>query len=127
MLGIAMFAWVSWPQVALAAQPLKQLPEDVVSFSLAWVALPQAVVEVTKEHGPLAGASWGLVKGSSEVVGRVLDLVDEDSSFERTTQLPRPQDASAQGNEARSPAWLNVNEIESRQARREPALLRYTF
>lgn len=120
-------ALVSLPQVGFAEQPLTQLPDDVASFSLAWVALPQAVIEVTKGQGPLAGVSWGVIKGSSEVVGRILNLVDENPSFARTIQTPRSQGVVAYGDEARSPAWLNVDHGESRQARHEPALLRYTF
>lgn len=111
-LGIAALAVASGPQAAFAEQPLKQLPEDVVSFSLAWVALPQAMVEVTKDDGPLAGASWGIIKGSSAAVERVTGLMDGET---------------ANGNERPSPAWLNLNNAGSRQSRHEPALLRYTF
>ena len=118
VLGITVLAAVSLPQAAFTEQPLKQLPEDAVSFSLAWVALPQAVVEVTKEHGPLAGASWGVIKGSSEIVERVVSLTD---------QAPSGQYVSTHGGEARSPAWLNLRDQESHQVRHEPALLRYTF
>jgi hypothetical protein len=116
-LGIAALAVASGPQVAFAEQPLKRLPEDVVSFSLAWVALPQTMVDITKEHGPLAGASWGVVKGSLEAAARIVNLMDEAPSATR----PR------QSKTNRSPAWLNIDSSPSRGARREPALLRYTF
>lgn len=111
-LGIAALAAISLSQVGLAEQPLKQLPEDVVSFSLAWVALPQAMVEVTKDDGPLAGASWGVIKGSSAVVERVMGLMDGKT---------------ADRDEHPSPAWLNLTNAGSRQSRHESALLRYTF
>jgi hypothetical protein len=116
-LGLAALAVASGPQVGFAEQPLKRLPEDVVSFSFAWVALPQAMAEVTEDHGPLAGASWGVVKGSSEAVARIVNLVDEEPSASR---VPR-------GETDRSPAWLNIDNGRSRSTRREPALLRYTF
>lgn len=111
-LGVAAVAAISLPQVGLAEQPLKQLPDDVVSFSLAWVALPQTMVEVGKDDGPLAGASWGVVKGSSAVVERVTGLMDGETA----DRDARP-----------SAAWLNLNNAGSRQSRHEPALLRYTF
>lgn len=117
-LGIAALAVASGPPAGFTEQPLTQLPEDVVSFSFAWAALPQAVVEVTKDYGPLAGVSWGVLKGSSEAVGRVVNLMD---------QAPSGQHVLAHGGEARSPAWLNLRGRASRQARHEPALLRYTF
>lgn len=111
-LGIAALTAISLAQAGFAEQPLEQLPEDVVSFSLARVALPQMMVEVTKDHGPLAGASWGVIKGSSAVVERVTGLMDGET---------------ADRDERHSPAWLNLNNAGSRQPRHEPALLRYTF
>lgn len=121
--GVAALATVMLSQAGFAEQPLKRLPEDVVSFSLAWVALPQAMAEVTKEHGPLAGASWGILKGSSEAVGRVVNLLDASPAAERLAQARAEQDALA----ASSPSWLNLGDGGSRRAHHEPALLRYTF
>lgn len=117
MLGVTVLASVGLPQVGLAEQPLEQLPKDVASFSLAWVALPQTMAEVTKDHGPLVGASWGVVKGSSEAAARIVNLMDEAPSAIR----PRQSETD------RSPAWLNIDNSRSRRMRREPALLRYTF
>mgnify|MGYP001599064023 CR=1 FL=1 len=116
-LGIAALAVASGSQAGFAEQPLKRLPEDVVSFSFAWVALPQTMAEVTKDHGPLVGASWGVVKGSSEAVERIANLVDQEPAASRA-----PRDETG-----RSPAWLNIDNSRSRSTRREPALLRYTF
>ena len=116
-LGIAALAVGSGSQAVFAEQPLKRLPEDVVSLSFAWVALPQTMAEVTKDHGPLAGASWGVVKGSSEAAARVVNLMDEAPSATRPHQ--RETD--------RSPVWLNLDNGHSRSTRHKPALLRYTF
>lgn len=126
-LGIAVIAGVSLPQVGFAEQPLKQLPDDVASFSLAWVALPQTMVEVAKDHGPLAGASWGVVKGTSEVAGRVLNLMDESLAFEHRAQTESDQNLLAHDDGAPLPAWLNMDNGESRKVQHKPALLRYTF
>lgn len=121
--GVAALAAISLAQVGFAEQPLKQLPEDAVSFSLAWVALPQSMVEMTKDHGPVAGVSWGVLKGSSEAVGRVVNLLDASPASERRAQARAEQDAFATS----SPSWLNLDDGRSRKARHEPALLRYTF
>lgn len=126
-LGVTVLAVMGLPQVGFAEQPLEQLPEDVASFSLAWVALPQSVAEVTKDHGPLAGASWGVIKGSSEVMGRVVNLMDASPASERRAQARSEQDARAHRATTSSPAWLNLRDRGSRQARHEPAFLRYTF
>jgi len=113
----AAFVTASLAQVGFAEQPVERLPKDVVSFSLAWVALPQTMAEVTKDYGPLVGASWGVVKGSSEAAARIVNLMDEAPSATR----PRQSETD------RSPAWLNIENGRSRRMRREPALLRYTF
>ena len=97
-----------------------------MSVSFAWVALPQAVVEVTKDHGPLAGISWGLIKGSSEVVARVMSLVEKEPSFEGTTQTPPSQDVFAHRDDGRL-SWLNLQDGGAREVHREPVLLHYTF
>lgn len=122
-LGVAVLVGMGLPQVGFAEQPLKQLPEDVMSVSLAWVALPQAVVEVTKDRGPLAGASWGVLKGSSEAVGRVVNLLDASPAAERRSRDQVERHASA----VSSPGWLGLDDGGSRRAHQEPALLRYTF
>ncbi len=121
--GITLAVLTNLPRAGFAEQPLKQLPEDVVSFSLAWVALPEAMVGVTKDQGPLAGVSFGLGKGSSDLVGKVLNLMDTGPSFGRQA---RPA-VFPYGEEARSPTWLNVHNSGARRARHEPVLLRYTF
>lgn len=127
VLGVATVAAVSLSQVGFAEQSLEQLPKDVISFSLVWVALPQTMAEVTKDHGPLAGVSWGVVKGTGDVAGRVMDLLDEGPASERRAQALAGRRNAALGGERRSPEWLNVRRGGSPQARHEPAFLRYTF
>lgn len=120
--GMVVLATIALTQAAFAEQPLKQLPRDVTSVALAWTELPQAMVEVTHDDGPLAGMSWGLLKGSSEAVGRVVSLLDQGPASER---LVPP--GSVRIEPRRSPAWLNAGEWGTRHAQREPVLLRYTF
>ena len=117
LVALVVLSAVSRVQTGFAEQPVERLPKDVVSFSLAWVALTQAMAEVTKDHGPLVGASWGVVKGSSEAAARIVHLMDEAPSATR----PRQRETD------RSPAWLNIDNGRSRRMRREPTLLRYTF
>lgn len=112
---VVALAALSLPQVGFAEQPLSQLPKDAVSVSFAWVALPQHMLEVTKDHGPLAGLSVGFLEGSSAAVGRVLSVIDRDAPPDRR-------------DEPQAPAWLNLPRETLRQtSHREPALLRYTF
>lgn len=101
-LGIGMALAISAAPAGFAERPVEQLPKDVSVFSFAWVALPETMAEVAQDHGPLAGASWGVVKGSSAVVERVVGLTD-------------PED------------WLNQEAPGTRQSHRDSPLLRYTF
>jgi len=116
---------VGAPTARAETKPLQHLPADVASVSLAWVALPQAMAEVTQEQGLFAGLSWGALKGSSDAVRRVLRVVDQDSSRPRPTP-----DSGGQGflQEDRRLAWLNPPLEDARgTSRQEPAWLRYAF
>lgn len=110
-----------------AEQPLTQLPDDVASLSFAWVALPQTMAEVTEEQGPLAGVTWGLVKGSSDVMERVVSLTDSNASFERSTQTRPPQTVPLSNATDQLSAWMNGNDGSSHQPHQESAWLRYAF
>lgn len=125
--GLAVVGLAALPGIEAAEPSVDQLPKDVASFSLAWVALPQAMVEVTRNHGPLAGASWGVVKGSSDVIARVADLAEVDASFEGETPRAERPTAAAYSQDNQFAAWLDQQEIGARDTRRQPALLRYAF
>ena len=125
-LGLAVLAWASLGQAGFAEQPLRQLPRDVVSVSLAWVALPQTMVAVTKDHGPLAGVSWGVIEGVAGVMKRTLKPAELDPWFEGRTTARAPVERSAEADPGQL-SWLNTRDAGAREASREPALLRYTF
>ena len=69
-LGILM-NWNStgFAQVSLTqTKPIGELPQDVVSLSTGWTQIPKGAYEVAKEHGPVAGAILGPVKGTATFV-----------------------------------------------------------
>lgn len=59
--------WTMTPGFA-EERPFKQLPHDLLRWSLAWVAIPQQMVEVGRAYGPLAALTWGPAKGTAVLV-----------------------------------------------------------
>ncbi len=56
------------PLALAASRSIKHLPEDVVRMSTSWMVIPKDMVEVGREHGPLAALTWGPAKGMTTFV-----------------------------------------------------------
>ena len=57
------------------SRPLRELPSDVSRWSTTWMAIPQQVAEVGREHGPLAAMTWGPAKGTARFVRSTVEEV----------------------------------------------------
>ncbi len=78
-----------------ASRPIEQLPEDVVRVSTSWMVIPKDMVEVGREHGPLAALTWGPAKGMStfvrSTVSEIWDTVKPDKKRSRLASRGRSQ------------------------------------
>ena len=83
--------------VLAATKPLNQLPADVARWSTLWVAVPKDMVEVGREHGPLAALTWGPAKGMTTFVrstaNEIWDTVKPDKTRSRLASRGRPTGA----------------------------------
>ncbi len=83
------------PFALAASRPITQLPEDVVRVSTSWVVIPKDMVEVGREHGPLAALTWGPAKGMTTLVqstaSEIWDTVKPDKKRSRLASHGRPK------------------------------------
>ena len=50
------------------SRPLKQLPKDLARWSTMWIAIPQQMIDVGLDYGPVAAVTWGPAKGTAKMV-----------------------------------------------------------
>ncbi len=85
--------------VLAATKPLNQLPADVARWSTLWVAVPKDMVEVGREHGPLAALTWGPAKGMTTLVrstaSEIWDTVKPDKNKKRSRLANRGRPTGA--------------------------------
>ena len=85
------------PLAFAASRPIKQLPGDIVRVSTIWMAIPKDMVEVGREHGPLAALTWGPAKGMTTFVrstaSEIWDTVKPDKKRSRLASRGRPNGA----------------------------------
>ena len=85
------------PLALAASRPITQLPEDVVRMSTSWMVIPKDMVEVGREHGPLAALTWGPAKGMTTFVrstaSGIWDTVKLDKTRSRPASRGRPNGA----------------------------------
>ena len=55
------------------SRPIKQLPGDVVRWSMVWTHIPEDMATVGYEDGPLAAVTWGPMKGTASMVHATTD------------------------------------------------------
>ena len=81
------------PLAFAASRPIKQLPEDVVRMSMSWLVIPRDMIEVGREHGPLAALTWGPAKGITTLVrstaSKIWDTVKPDKNKKRSRLASR--------------------------------------
>lgn len=58
------------PPVQAESRPLKQLPKDLVRWSTLWMTVPEQMMDVAVDYGPLAAVTWGPAKGTATMVER---------------------------------------------------------
>ena len=73
MRGRAMIALIGWGCLTMATaaaqeRPIKQLPADLVRWSMSWTEVPKEMVTVGQEYGPVAAVTWGPVQGAASMV-----------------------------------------------------------
>ncbi len=77
------------------SRPIQQLPSDVVRWSTLWVAVPEQMIAVGRDDGPLAALTWGPAKGTVALVqhtGRaVWDVVEPDENPVHRARANTPQ------------------------------------
>jgi len=75
------------PSAFAESKAIRQLPTDVARWSTLWLAVPKDMVEVGREHGPLAALTWGPAKGMTTLVrstaSEIWDTVKVDQQSER--------------------------------------------
>ncbi len=85
------------PLAFAASRPIEQLPGDIVRVSTLWMAIPKDMVEVGREHGPLAALTWGPAKGMTTFVrstaSEIWDTVKPDKTRSRLASRGRPNGA----------------------------------
>ena len=80
--------------VSFAAQhkSIRQLPDDVVRWSTAWLIIPEQMYEVAKTDGPIAALTWGPAKGTAVMVHSTVkglwEAAKPDSRPVRRAQRP---------------------------------------
>ena len=79
-----------------ASKSIKQLPADLARWSMMWTAIPQQMVEVGQEHGPLAGLMWGPAQGAAALVESAVKEVWETAKLDRKPR-PHSQGQHSQG------------------------------
>ena len=71
---------------------IQQLPGDVVRWSTAWRSIPEQMYEVSKTDGPVAGLTWGPVKGAAVMVHSAVtglwEAAKSDQQPDRRAQHP---------------------------------------
>lgn len=68
------FALISPSVVVAEDSPARKLGRGAANLSLGVLAIPDVIIETSRERGPAIGVTWGLVKGTgvmlaTEVVG----------------------------------------------------------
>lgn len=59
---------MSAPLAFAEDRPLKQFPADVARWSTLWMAIPQQMMVVGQEQGPLAAVTVGPTQGAAAMV-----------------------------------------------------------
>ena len=95
--GLAL-SLVGAPPCSLAAQhkSIRQLPDDVVRWSTAWLIIPEQMYEVAQTNGPVAALTWGPAKGAAVMVHSTIKGL-----WEAAKPDPRPVRRAQQPNEPR--------------------------
>ena len=60
---------------AVERRPIRQLPSDMARWSTMWVTIPQQMIAVGQDYGPLAALTLGPAEGAvamTEAAGREL-------------------------------------------------------
>lgn len=73
-LALVVIALAVPSNVAANDSPARKLGRGAANLSLGVLAIPDVIIETTKQRGPALGVTWGLVKGTgvmlaTEVVG----------------------------------------------------------
>lgn len=79
------------------SKPIAELPGDLVRWSTMWMDIPQQMVAVGQEEGPLAAMTWGPVRGAAVFMNTTTKALWEAAQSEQRAghQLSgkRPNDA----------------------------------
>lgn len=66
MMVMGLFAMTA--PVHAQGRPIKQLPSDLLRWSMSWTKIPQGMVEAGQEYGPAAAVTVGPVQGAASMV-----------------------------------------------------------
>ena len=92
--GMCVASVLAAPFAQAESRPIKQLPKDLVRWSTLWMAIPEQMMDVGMEYGPLAAVTWGPAKGTADMVERTTRDLWEASK-------PEPHPVVAHRNESR--------------------------
>ena len=92
--------WSGMMAIASAeGRPLKQLPSDLVRWSMSWTEVPKQMVNVGEEYGPVAAVTWGPVQGAASMVQsattELWGIMKADKQARRSAAAPRRSTGSA--------------------------------
>ena len=81
------------PSAFAQSKAIRQLPTDLAGWSTLWLGVPKDMVEVGREHGPLAAMTWGPVKGTASFVRSSVAEVWETVKVDQQSERQRPAGA----------------------------------
>ena len=96
MVGVWLAATAS---ASAEGRPIKQLPSDVVRWSMSWTEVPKQMIDVGEEYGPVAAVTWGPVQGVASMLTsttkELWDMMKADERTRRSAYAPRHSTGSA--------------------------------
>ena len=68
IMGMAIALGMVGTVFAAESKPIEQLPGDVVRWSTTWMEIPNQMVQVSRDEGPVSGLLWGPAKGTALMI-----------------------------------------------------------
>jgi putative exosortase-associated protein (TIGR04073 family) len=83
VIAAALLVVLAWSATGLAqeANALTKFGRGLVNMGSCWLEVPKQAYEVTKEDGPLAGITYGIVKGTAMGIARGASGVYDTATF----------------------------------------------
>lgn len=77
VMGMAIALGMAGTAAAAERKPIEQLPGDVVRWSTTWMEIPNQMVQVSRDEGPVSGFLWGPAKGTALMIRSTTDALWE--------------------------------------------------